>query len=198
MLNALQIQPSIQLPAKRRRTGEHATALEAVKLAVGLVEDEFGFRAAASEDFPPDITSSHIRTSVSRYEDEMSSAAERSVCCCCGRFIAAGDIYEVRNEARFILRQFTDTPLTICKITETPLTSYAITETPFRVISDAHSCHLRYIPITFSASMIVGTPLLSRDATHYLLPTPYLHLVVHKGHYSSGLPLLHLDHYAVN
>ena len=39
----------------------------------------------------------------------------------------------------------------------------------------------------------MSTPLLSRDATRYLLGTPYLHLVAHKGHHSSGLPLLHLE-----
>ncbi|KAH6691789.1 hypothetical protein BKA61DRAFT_742496 [Leptodontidium sp. MPI-SDFR-AT-0119] len=77
---------------KRQRTTEHARALEAVKLAVGLLEEEFNLREAASEAFPPEITSSHIRTSVSKYENEMSAASERSVCCCCGRLIAAGDI----------------------------------------------------------------------------------------------------------
>jgi hypothetical protein len=103
LLNSLQIQPSTELPAKRRRTGEHATALDAVKFAVGLVEDEFELRAAASEAFLPDITSSHIRTSVSRYKDEISSVSERSVYYCCGRLIAPGDIYEVCDEARLIL-----------------------------------------------------------------------------------------------
>ena len=103
LLNSLETHPLTEPLAKRRRTGEHATALDAVKFAVGLVEDEFGLRAAASEDFPPDITSSHIRASVRRYEDEISSASERSVCCCCGRLIATGDIYEVRDEACLIL-----------------------------------------------------------------------------------------------
>jgi hypothetical protein len=98
-LNSLEIQPL----TKKRRTGEHATAQDAVKFAVGLVEDEFELRAAAAEAFPPDITSSHIWTSVSRYENKISSASERSVCCCCGGLIATGDIYKVRDEARLIL-----------------------------------------------------------------------------------------------
>jgi hypothetical protein len=67
------------------------------------VENEFGLRATASEAFPPDITSSHIRAAVSRYEDEISAASEKSVCCCCGRLIDAGDIYEVHEDAHFIL-----------------------------------------------------------------------------------------------
>lgn len=94
---------SLPEQAKRRRTGEYAPALDAVNLAVGLVENEFGLRAIASEAFPPDITSSHIRAAVSRYEDEMSAASERSVCCCCGRLIHAGDIYEIHEDARLIL-----------------------------------------------------------------------------------------------
>ena len=94
---------SLPEQAKRRRTGEYAPALDAVNLAVGLVENEFGLRAIPSEAFPPDITLSHIRAAVSRYEDEMSATSERSVCCCCGRLIDAGDIYEVHEDARLIL-----------------------------------------------------------------------------------------------
>ncbi|KAH8587824.1 hypothetical protein B0O99DRAFT_640674, partial [Bisporella sp. PMI_857] len=88
---------------KRQRTTEHDTAPEAVKLAVCLLEDEFKLREAASEAFPPKIASSHIRTSVSKYEDEMSAASLRSVCCSCGRFVAAPDIYKIDGQADFIL-----------------------------------------------------------------------------------------------
>jgi len=88
---------------KRQRTTEHARASEAVKLAVGLLEEEFNLREAASKAFPPEITSSYIRTSVSKYENEMSAVSQRFVCCCCGRLIAARDIYEVGDEADFIL-----------------------------------------------------------------------------------------------
>jgi hypothetical protein len=88
---------------KRQKTTEHNTAPEAVKLAVCLLEDEFKLREAASEAFPPKIASSHIRTSVSKYEDEMSAASLRSVCCSCGRFVAAPDIYKIDGQADFIL-----------------------------------------------------------------------------------------------
>jgi len=74
-----------------------------VKLAVGFLEHEFDIRQAASEAFPPEITSSHIRTSVGRYEDEISAASERSVCCCCGRWVTAGDVYEISEQNDFIL-----------------------------------------------------------------------------------------------
>lgn len=66
-----------------------------MKLAVAFLEHEFDFREAASEAFPQQITSSHIRASVGKYKDEMSAASLRSVCCSCGRFVAALDIYEV-------------------------------------------------------------------------------------------------------
>jgi hypothetical protein len=88
---------------KRQRTTEHTRASEAVKIAVGLLEEEFNLREAASEEFPPEIVPSHIRTSVNKYENEMSAASERSVCCCCGRLIATGDIYKIHDEAHFIL-----------------------------------------------------------------------------------------------
>jgi hypothetical protein len=48
--------------------------------AVGLLEDGFKLREAASEAFPPEITSSHIRASVTIYEDEMSAKSVRSIC----------------------------------------------------------------------------------------------------------------------
>jgi hypothetical protein len=89
--------------AKRRRTEEYSDAPEAVRFAVGLLQGEFELRRTSSEAFPPEITSSQIRASVGRYEDEMSAASEKSVCCCCGRLIAAGDIYEIHDEAHFIL-----------------------------------------------------------------------------------------------
>jgi hypothetical protein len=37
---------------KRRRTREDTNAPEAVKIAVGLLEDEFDLRQTASESFP--------------------------------------------------------------------------------------------------------------------------------------------------
>jgi hypothetical protein len=81
---------------------EHDTA-PGINLAIRLLEDEFKLRETASEAFPPRITSSQIRASVSKYEDEISAASERSVCCCCGRLIAAGDVYQIHDEACAIL-----------------------------------------------------------------------------------------------
>jgi hypothetical protein len=63
-----------------------------VKLAVGFPEHEFEFREAASEAFPKETASERIRAYVRKYEDEISAASLRYVCCSCGRFVCAQDI----------------------------------------------------------------------------------------------------------
>jgi hypothetical protein len=50
-VNSLAAPPSTELPSKRRRTVAYPTALEAAKLAVGLLEEEFELRVTASEAF---------------------------------------------------------------------------------------------------------------------------------------------------
>ena len=90
--------PPIRPRAKRQRVVEDTRALEAVRLAVALLEEEFKRREKASQEFPPEISSSHIRTAVSRYEDEMLAATERSICSCCGRFVSSADIYQVSDQ----------------------------------------------------------------------------------------------------
>ncbi|KAH9203071.1 hypothetical protein DL95DRAFT_508538, partial [Leptodontidium sp. 2 PMI_412] len=49
-----------------------------VKIGIGLLRDEFDLQAAASQSFPQEITSAHIRTSITKYEDEMSTASKKS------------------------------------------------------------------------------------------------------------------------
>jgi hypothetical protein len=63
-----------------------------------FLRDEHDQRAAASEAFPPEISSSHIRASVARYEEDISAAARRVVCCSCGKFVPTTDIYQIDNE----------------------------------------------------------------------------------------------------
>jgi hypothetical protein len=103
LVNYLAAPPSTELPNKRRRTVVYPIALEAAKLAVGLLEEEFELRITASKAFPLSITSSYIRASITKYEDNMSVVSERSVCCCCSKLIAAGDIYEIYDGVHFIL-----------------------------------------------------------------------------------------------
>ncbi|KAH6692768.1 hypothetical protein BKA61DRAFT_714688 [Leptodontidium sp. MPI-SDFR-AT-0119] len=92
-----------QLETVANITTSQQQQIARVKIAIGLLRDEFDLQAAASQSFPQEITSSHIRASVSKYEDEMSAASERSVCCCCGRLIATGDVYKIDDEADFTL-----------------------------------------------------------------------------------------------
>jgi hypothetical protein len=94
LLNSIPEQQSIKLPAKRRRTAEYPAVSKAVKFAIGFLEQEFELRETASKAFPTEITSSHIKASIAKYEDEVSAASLRSVCCSCGRFVATPDIYE--------------------------------------------------------------------------------------------------------
>src|SRR5271154_4807424 len=55
------------LKVKKQRTAEDPRTLEAVKFVIGLLEEEFEQREAASEAFPPEISSTHIRTAISKY-----------------------------------------------------------------------------------------------------------------------------------
>ena len=80
-------------------------ASEAVRFALGLLEDEFNQREAASKEFPPEISSSHIRSSIGRYEDEMLAASERLICCSCGSFVAKDDIYTIDDQDDLIQQQ---------------------------------------------------------------------------------------------
>jgi hypothetical protein len=66
-----------------------------VVLALSGDKQEFELREAASEAFPTEITSSHIRASIAKYEDKMLAASLKSMCYSYGRFVAAPDIYEV-------------------------------------------------------------------------------------------------------
>ena len=46
---------------------------------MGLLEDEFKLRETASQEFPPEISSSHIRSSISKCEDEIMIINEVSI-----------------------------------------------------------------------------------------------------------------------
>jgi hypothetical protein len=77
-------------------------ATEAVYRAVHLLQDEFEHRETASQEFPPEISSSHIRASISKYEDEMSAASKTSVCCSCGQLVATTDIHRLNDNSNTI------------------------------------------------------------------------------------------------
>ena len=66
--------------------------------ALTFLRDEYEARAAASDIFPPEISSTHIRASVARYEEKISTAAKRGVCCCCGKFVSITDIHQLESD----------------------------------------------------------------------------------------------------
>jgi hypothetical protein len=74
-----------------------------VRAALHFLEDEFKLQETASDAFPREISSSHIRTSVGKYEHEMSTASKRSEYYCYDRLVAAEDIYEIEDETDFTL-----------------------------------------------------------------------------------------------
>ena len=77
--------------AKKRRITEEVGASKAVKLAISLLEDEFKLRESLRR-LPPEISSSHFRSSIARYVDEVSVACDRSIYCSCGSYVSKGDI----------------------------------------------------------------------------------------------------------
>src|ERR1700735_1805330 len=77
-------------------------AVEALNQAVRLLEEEFEHREEASLQFPPDISPSHIRASIGKFEDEMSAASKTSVCSSCGLLVPTTDIHQINNSSNTI------------------------------------------------------------------------------------------------
>jgi Domain of unknown function (DUF6570) len=98
---SLSVNQPLRPIAEKRTSGENTRALEAVELALGFLKDEFEQHKIASQEFPPEITSSHIRSSISLYEDEMSAASQKSICCSCGKFFT-GYVYQFDNHDNFV------------------------------------------------------------------------------------------------
>ncbi|KFZ23650.1 hypothetical protein V502_01866 [Pseudogymnoascus sp. VKM F-4520 (FW-2644)] len=103
---SVSIEPHVTRPLlpqpKRLRLTEYTRVQEAMNTALGFLADEFELRRTASDTFPPNITTSCIRSSITQYETEMSVASRRSVCCSCGEFVPTSDIYEIDNGHPFI------------------------------------------------------------------------------------------------
>jgi len=90
--------PPLHPRPQKRRVIEDTRALEAVNQAMGLLEKEFKRREKASQQFPPEISLSHIRIAIRRFEDKMFAASKRSICSSCGRFVPSAEVYEVDDQ----------------------------------------------------------------------------------------------------
>jgi hypothetical protein len=97
--------PPVLPKLKKRKVATDTRASEALKLAVGLLKEEFDLRTRASENFPPEISHSHIRSSIKKYENEMSAASKRSICSSCGSFVTTANIHKIDDQDDFILQQ---------------------------------------------------------------------------------------------
>ena len=73
------------------------SAQEAFVRALNFIRDEYKSRVAASEQFPPIMSSSIVRSSVARYEDIMTAAAKRGLCASCGKIVPTSDVRQVEH-----------------------------------------------------------------------------------------------------
>ena len=91
------------LKIKKQKTIEDHRAQEAVEIALDLLRNKFETHQAALAAFPPEITSSYIRTLVSKYKDKISTISKRSVCCLYNRFVATKNIYKIYISNKILL-----------------------------------------------------------------------------------------------
>ena len=73
------------------------SAQEAFVRALSFIRDEYESRVAASDQFPPIMSSSIVRSSVARFEDIMTAAAKRGLCASCGTIVPMSDIHRVEH-----------------------------------------------------------------------------------------------------
>jgi hypothetical protein len=69
-----------------------------IRGAIDFLHQEYESRLQASNQFPPDISPSHIRSSVACYEGHMSIQSQEGICSSCGRLVPLGDIHRLHNE----------------------------------------------------------------------------------------------------
>jgi hypothetical protein len=80
-----------------------------------FIRDEYDGRVAASTEFPPNISSTEIRTSLAAYEDKLAAAANRGLCACCGQIVPMSDIQQVQDGHRIL--EVLNGALDSCKFT---------------------------------------------------------------------------------
>lgn len=66
--------------------------------ALRFLHTEYEGHSHASNEFPPEITAAHIRTSMINYENELVTATSRSICSSCGRLVRATDLCSLPND----------------------------------------------------------------------------------------------------
>ena len=92
---------SLRATVKKQRT--LGLAQDNLNRALCFLRDELEARAVASDAFPPEISSSHVRASVASYEEEITAASMKSSCCSCGKLVPITDISRVDNDDNLLL-----------------------------------------------------------------------------------------------
>jgi ribosomal protein L32 len=85
-------------PLQKKPKFTNTTISTIVRSAIALLESEFEERKAASADFPPNISTAVIRSSIRRYEDMMDTASRLSICGTCGELVLSTDTCTLEND----------------------------------------------------------------------------------------------------
>src|SRR5467141_658288 len=66
-------------------------SVSGVQSAVAMLRADFERRREASDQFPPVISTSVLRSCISNYERTMSTGADKAICASCGQLVASTD-----------------------------------------------------------------------------------------------------------
>ncbi|KAJ5318263.1 hypothetical protein N7476_004683 [Penicillium atrosanguineum] len=72
---------------RTERTTQSHTSSFVINQGLDFLRQEHASRVHASNMFPPEISSSHIRQSVARFENNMALASRDTICCSCGMLV---------------------------------------------------------------------------------------------------------------
>jgi hypothetical protein len=93
--------PPADRPLRKRRRHTPSAISAALRSAIGFLESEFEGRKVASANFPPVISNSVIRSSITKFDNIMTTSSRTSVCASCGELVRTAEIYSIGcNDAR--------------------------------------------------------------------------------------------------
>lgn len=85
----------------RRKPAHDEIHIPLIRQGLGFLQREFDLRMQASHIFPPEISPSHIRSSIARYENSMAAVSQETSCCSCGRLVPLDDVRQIPNNDPF-------------------------------------------------------------------------------------------------
>lgn len=98
------LQPSV-VPIAREKRHNPTLVIAAAKRrrTLQLETSQANLDQSLSDAFLQEISSSHIRESVGRYEVEIPAASKKGICCSCGSILPDTNIYRVDNDNPLLL-----------------------------------------------------------------------------------------------